>query len=251
MRGWVVSLDLWGTLLDVSDRAAAAHWRLREFELVLRSFGHDVRADVLANAVATVRKQTRDRQRSSGHQTPVRDQVTAMVDQLNLADNATGVLIDVLLVAHTHALLRACPRPIGSAHAVLSAIRETGAVLVLTSNTLATPAPVTAPLLDNFGLTEFFDHLLFSDELGVAKPHPDVFAAISQRTRTPLERVIHVGDDLHTDVKASTAAGCHSIWLSTKPQLGFSTIRHLDDILPALSRISASPETVAANGNRP
>jgi putative hydrolase of the HAD superfamily len=86
-----------------------------------------------------------------------------------------------------------------------------GARLVLTSNTLATSAEVHRRLLDDLGLSVYFADMLFSGELGIAKPHPDVFAAIAARAQCPPERVWHVGDDRRTDVSGALTAGCRAV----------------------------------------
>jgi FMN phosphatase YigB (HAD superfamily) len=45
----------------------------------------------------------------------------------------------------------------------------------------------------------------------VAKPRPEVFAAVAERTGSTLDRVVHVGDDQLTDVDGALGAGCHAV----------------------------------------
>jgi putative hydrolase of the HAD superfamily len=207
----VVSFDLWGTLLTYGDRDAEVAWRLREFELVISEFGYSVVSERLRAAVQGVRAESLEQQRHMGVQLPVRDQVAEMIGRLGIDDER---LIDVLVVPHTHAVLRACPDMMPGALTTLRAVRDSDRRLVLCSNTLATPATVTRQILDYHGLDGLFDDAFFSSDLGVAKPRREVFQAIGDRFHTPLDQIVHIGNDLRTDVGGAQAAGCHAIWFN-------------------------------------
>lgn len=72
LENWVVSVDLWGTLITYGDRDAEAAWRIREFETVLAEFGHDLPADQVREAILAVRADTQQLQRTTGEQPPLR-----------------------------------------------------------------------------------------------------------------------------------------------------------------------------------
>ncbi|MFI6287638.1 HAD family hydrolase [Streptomyces sp. NPDC051018] len=210
LSGWTVSLDLWGTLLTNGDRKAAAGWRLTEFGRVLDVYGHHPAPEKLSEIVGRTRKEAAHQQRTTGAQPDVEAQVGAVLDELGI-DRETPDLLKLLLAVHTHAVLRACPQPIPGAIATLDAIKAAGGRLVLTSNTLATPSDVHRLLLTDLGLLDRFDDVLFSGDLRVAKPRREVFAAVAERAGTPLERIVHVGDDPLTDVDGALGAGCHAV----------------------------------------
>lgn len=203
----VVSVDLWGTLITYGDREAEAAWRIREFETVLAEFGHDVPDGRVHGAVLAVRADTRHRQRATGEQPPVRDQVEQMLAVLGVGPDER--LVDTLLVPHTHAVLRACPELIPGAHTALRSLRRTGARLVLTSNTLATPASVSRLILDHHGLATAFDDTVFSSDIGLAKPRPEMFLAAAAGADP--DRVIHIGNSRTTDVQGALDAGCRAL----------------------------------------
>jgi FMN phosphatase YigB (HAD superfamily) len=55
---------------------------------------------------------------------------------------------------------------------------------------------------------------VFSQDVGVEKPDPAIFAvACSQAGCAPAE-LVHVGDSLATDVAGANAAGAVSVWLN-------------------------------------
>lgn len=209
LADWVVSVDLWGTLITSGDRDAEATWRISEFTTVLAEFGHDMPTERVREAILTVRAETRQQQRATGEQPPVRGQIEQMLIMMALATDER--LVDVLLVPHTHAALRACPELVPGAHSALSALRQAGARLVLTSNTLATPASVSRLILDDHDLTSLFDETVFSSDVGLAKPRREMFAAVAAAGHVSLERVVHVGDSLTADVHGALAAGCRAV----------------------------------------
>lgn len=210
LSGWTISFDLWGTLITHGDRQAAAAWRITEFGRVLDAYGHHPAPEVLSQIVGRTRDEAAHQQQTTGAQPHVQAQVGAVLDELAVDRHAAG-LMDLLVAVHTHAVLRACPQPIPGMIAALDEVTSAGARLVLTSNTLATPPNVHRLLLADLGLLGLFDDVLFSGDLGVAKPHPEVFAAIAERAHSPLDRIIHVGDDQRTDVDGALSAGCHAL----------------------------------------
>ena len=56
--------------------------------------------------------------------------------------------------------------------------------------------------------------LVTSEETRVYKPHPEIFDAALRRMGWRRDRVVHVGDSLHSDVGGAKAAGLRSGWLN-------------------------------------
>ncbi|HVB44715.1 MAG TPA: HAD family hydrolase [Streptosporangiaceae bacterium] len=206
-----VSFDLWGTLISYGDRAAEAAWRTAEFARVLSAFGQQRHPDEVGHAITEVRQQTLKIQQHDGTQVSPRDQAATIAARLGVTGQD---VIDVLLVPHAHAVLRACPALLPHAREALTAVKHAGRVLVLTSNTLATPAAVTRQLLDYLGIEHLFDHFFFSGDLGAAKPRQEVFAAITEATAIPPGRIVHIGNEWRSDIQGALGAGCQAIWFN-------------------------------------
>lgn len=241
---WVVSVDLWGTLLTYGDREAEAQWRVREFVTVLREFGHPIPAEVVREAVLGLRQEMLQRQRASGEQLPVRDQVSAIITAMGITDDR---LTDILLIPHTHAVLRACPQVMPGAHTALWSVKTAGARLVLTSNTLATPMSVSQLILDEHGFGGIFDDTVFSSDVGLAKPRPEVFHTVASRSATTPGRIVHVGNDWRTDVLGALGAGCRALFFNprhkpSRPQA--LDITHLDQMPEALLTMCTGPQAL-------
>ncbi len=240
LAGWVVSLDLWGTLITEGDRAAEAGWRVDEFTRVLKEFGHPRERAEIEAAISSERNTALQHQRETGSQPNAAGQIANILTSLGLPSPDTGLLA-VLEVVHTHAVLRACPLPVDGAFYALSAIRDAGASrLVLTSNTLSTPPALHRELLADLDLSGHFDDLLFSADLGIAKPRPEIFHTVAERAGVPAARIVHVGDDRLTDVQGAVDAGCRAVYYNPKgrpaPQriAAVSSLRELPQALVAL-----------------
>ena len=66
--------------------------------------------------------------------------------------------------------------------------------------------------LQRRGLLAFFDGWAFSDEVGVYKPDPAIFArALTSLGDVPAERALHIGDLRRTDVAGARAFGMTSV----------------------------------------
>jgi 2-haloacid dehalogenase len=58
------------------------------------------------------------------------------------------------------------------------------------------------------------DHVITSEDVRSYKPHPHIFETALTKTGWCRERVIHIGDSLHSDVGGAIAAGLRSGWVN-------------------------------------
>ncbi|SCL15478.1 putative hydrolase of the HAD superfamily [Micromonospora nigra] len=63
------------------------------------------------------------------------------------------------------------------------------------------------------GLDRYVADWVISEEAGVSKPNPRIFALAAQRVRLPLRGAWVVGDSPEADIGGATAVGLPSIWL--------------------------------------
>lgn len=61
---------------------------------------------------------------------------------------------------------------------------------------------------------DHFDWVLRGGEHGRAKPHGDLFWQTAQQFNLKPEQILHVGDNLVTDVQGAIQAGCQAVWLN-------------------------------------
>ena len=90
------------------------------------------------------------------------------------------------------------------------------------------------------GLSEYFDHIVGSADLGVAKPDARIFAETCARLGVPADRVLHAGDSVTDDYLGGEAAGLLVVLVDREPgpdPLTAGVIHGLGE-LPAMLRRS-------------
>jgi len=75
---------------------------------------------------------------------------------------------------------------------------------------------VQRPRLDKLRMTPFFDSIVVSDEIGVAKPDPAYFEIVFDSIPRPpgREEVLIIGDNLHSDIQGGRDFGIRTCWVS-------------------------------------
>ncbi len=68
--------------------------------------------------------------------------------------------------------------------------------------------------VERLGLGGYFDFALSAVDIGAAKPSHLVFEAARGRAGVIPERIVHVGDDPHSDVVGAAAFGMQAVWLN-------------------------------------
>jgi putative hydrolase of the HAD superfamily len=123
-------------------------------------------------------------------------------------------------------------RPYPEVPAVLAALRERGAAIVVVSNWDVSLHDV----LERTGLRRLVDAVVTSAEFGAAKPDPAIFLrALELAGATPAEAV-HAGDDVEADVAGAQAAGIAAVLVARDGEVGregVRTIRTLEGLLAA------------------
>ena len=62
-------------------------------------------------------------------------------------------------------------------------------------------------ILQNLGISKYFDHVFISSEFGADKPDPEIFRRALKVMKLKADEVLHVGDDPGRDWEAAAAAG--------------------------------------------
>ena len=72
-------------------------------------------------------------------------------------------------------------------------------------------------IVEQLGISKFFDHLVISSEVGADKPEPFIFERALELVGVTPKEAMHVGDDPGGDWEGATAAGMHVFRLN-RPQ---------------------------------
>jgi len=117
----------------------------------------------------------------------------------------------------------------------LAALKARGLTLAAVSNTIQ-PGRLLSHNTQRWGLSEFFDVRVYSSDVGVAKPHPEIFRVALERLGAPPESAVYVGDRLIPDVAGPHAVGMKAVLI----EVGHRVENH-PDIVPD-ARVKELPE---------
>ena len=243
MKVETVTIDLWGTLLfdgPTSDNRYKKR-RMTDFEALLGAAGlpastaaldraYDESGGYLGRIWATHRD------------VPVEDHVRAILAAVDpgLPRRVPPALLTALVEAYARPILIVPPAVDDGALAALETLKGGGYTLALVSNIMRTPGVTLRRLLERFRLLGYFKHTTFSDEVGIRKPAPEIFALTLRAVAGEPGTAVHVGDDAVLDVQGARAAGMRVI------QVTSSSLRGLGADRPdrAISRLAELPEAI-------
>jgi FMN phosphatase YigB (HAD superfamily) len=211
-----VTFDLWQTLLlDTPDGLRRAREdRVRGIHDLLTHEG--MARDVAAVGQAYDAVGTRlEEIWATRHDVGSRGQVRLLLEILGVdgAVSAEGGLMDALDAAYCLPILSALPVPNAGAADVLQALHSRGFTLGLICNTGRSPGKMLRLVLDRLGLAPYLSVLSFSDEVGLRKPHAEIFLRTLSALGVAPAEAAHVGDDVTTDVAGARAVGMRAIHL--------------------------------------
>lgn len=89
----------------------------------------------------------------------------------------------------------------------LAALRQRGLKLGVISNW----DDRLRPLLKSLQITDWFDSIVVSCEVGASKPASAIFEAAVEKLGLPARSILHVGDSFEMDVLGARATGLHAV----------------------------------------
>jgi putative hydrolase of the HAD superfamily len=89
-----------------------------------------------------------------------------------------------------------------------------------------------------FGFDLTADSLVISEDIGVMKPHPHIFAHAANCAKISPEQILYVGDSPQTDMVGAAASGFRTAWFNQHAQAGHEAIP-ADFVFDAFEQLDA------------
>ncbi|MDE0833299.1 MAG: HAD family hydrolase [Acidimicrobiales bacterium] len=202
-----VTFDLWNTLLTSSP--GAVEIRSRFWSEVIDERGLEIDADLLHGTLSMLPDRFDEEWRAGRQYGPTEalaDCFTAFGDRLTSEDR------DALAAAFEAASYELKVAPVADAADVLSAVAATGVAVGIISDTALATGRHLRTYLDAYGIFQHVTFAAFSDEVGVYKPDPAIFAAALDGLGIgDPATAAHVGDLKRTDVAGARAMGMSTV----------------------------------------
>ena len=104
------------------------------------------------------------------------------------------------------------------------------------------PSAIQRAKIERFGLANYFDELIVSAEVGVAKPDPAIFRLALERLGVAPAEALFVGDSPEYDLRGAMAAGVPFVWMNPGAEQlpegvarPLATIGRLEELLGVLA----------------
>ncbi len=101
-----------------------------------------------------------------------------------------------------------------------------------------THGPAVEGMLDQLGLTPFFDTVLVSGAIGYRKPHPLVFEMLVENLGFGKHQIVYVGDSLDPDVHGAIQSGLRPVWMTYVQ----------DNHLPSIPSLPSESDEILSQG---
>jgi HAD superfamily hydrolase (TIGR01509 family) len=125
----------------------------------------------------------------------------------------------------------------------LAALKSRGLLLGAISNTIQ-PGRFLTNNMHRWGLNQLFDARVYSSDVGVAKPHPQIFRVALEQLGVAAPDAVYVGDRLVPDVGGAQAVGMKAVLIEVThrvethptivPDARIKELPELCDVLPGL-----------------
>jgi putative hydrolase of the HAD superfamily len=104
------------------------------------------------------------------------------------------------------------------------------------------PSEIQHKKINRFGLSNYFDILIVSEDVGVEKPDPTIFEIALKQLGVGAKEAVYIGDSPEFDLCGAAAASMDAIWMNTrnlvlpsdtpKPVASIAMVSHLLEIVP-------------------
>ena len=113
--------------------------------------------------------------------------------------------------------------------------------LGIISDTIHTTGRGLRYLLQRQGLLRYFSYMLFSDEIGVSKPEPEVFRRAALGLSAAPYQIVHIGDRENNDIIGPLSIGMNAILFTGVKDRGSDSTKanavcHTYSALPTIVR---------------
>lgn len=223
-----LSFDFWYT---IGRYETEVEWKCqddirgKEFLQTLTELGFNIPEERIERTLQDVGAECEAERLRTEREISSHEVVSRFLTRLGIRKQVAGGF-SRLLRSFDEALLKVKIVAEPDAREVLSELKRRGYLLALLSNT--SHGHVIKRIMDREALSGFFDHLLYTDEIGPRKPNPEAFKILLDRLGTRPEETVHIGDRVDLDVLGARRSGIRSVLYESNRDYCFDGYPHPD-----------------------
>jgi putative hydrolase of the HAD superfamily len=203
-----VTFDFWNTLV-VAPGADAQQERAEHWVRALAEAGHERTPEEIGEGFRRSWESFNQAWKAN-RQYVTADGVTAVLEVLDIVGEQQ--LVEMLVQDYAAGALETDLEPAPNVGAALEGLKAAGVKVGIICDVGITPSVALRRKLEEFGLMRHFDHHSFSDDVGIYKPDPAIFAhALAGLGGFEPAEAAHIGDLRRTDVAGANAVGWTSV----------------------------------------
>jgi putative hydrolase of the HAD superfamily len=204
-----VTFDFWNTLVDGAITPTSTSARVARLHEAVVGAGYACSVEELTRAFQSVTLRLDEAARESAEEVGPPGRWAAMARELGIPDGA--IAYEVVERAYDDITLNPAPAMMPRVDEAVQAMKAAGYRLGVICNTGMAGGRVLREVLRRHKLLDAFEVTVFSNELGVPKPHPAIFEhTLEALGGIPPGEALHVGDVENLDVEGARRAGMHS-----------------------------------------
>ncbi len=240
----VIFFDVWNTLYYYTPekKALQIHYLTRGITGQLHNLGIIKDGTEIENRVMHVLYSLKN-----VYDKPIEYQLDIILKKIGIQVNK--IHFKQILKAYLQSMLIEPPELFPNVKDVLSILNEKHDLGVI-SNTGKTPGRIIRKYMKKDGILQLFKILVFSDEIRMGKPNPNIFRYALQELKAKPEECIFVGDDPISDIFGAKSIGMQVVLFdvmdlgNTTPHKPHYIIKDLSDLLPIIKMISSDKPSV-------
>jgi putative hydrolase of the HAD superfamily len=214
-----LTLDYWDTLYDGTTEGVRVVRRSAALRALVAALGREL-ADEEWEAVYRASGEEAERWWHAQRGYVAADRIRWALGHLGLDCAADDPRMAAVIRAVDDALLEHPPALLPGAADAVRTLAGAGIPLAIVSDTGFASGAAQSAILARDGLDGCFDAIVYSCDVGHAKPHPVPFRAALDALGAPAREVMHVGDIERTDIAGALAAGMRAARLDVVRRQG-------------------------------
>jgi|TARA_B100002003_G_C14132645_1_gene544718 putative hydrolase of the HAD superfamily len=239
-----ITFDLWLTLIaELDGTQKSIERRDLRSELTynqLRKYGEQISIENIINSYNEI-SDLINNQHNDGEDFPFDQRIYGALNLMSpgLPDRIGIEAVDKICKLVDSAFFEQPPKVFHGCLDTLKKLKTSGLILGLISNTGLTSPSAYKTWLMRENIFELFTTLTFSNEVCLAKPKIEIFLNTLKKMQVAPHQAIHVGDNLHTDIRGASDAGMFTAWIKgydnrsgiVDPNYSISSVTELPKVL--------------------
>jgi len=221
----VISLDVWGTLLDTDIF-------FNKIAEELSSITNRRKGEILKGIQESYRKMKYLRREGMLNDNNIVEECLEILStDLKINDeHIRNSVVKVILHHDLHDLVKV------NALKTIAKLHNYGFKLVTLGNVVYWPGAYNRIILEILGFSRYIELQMYADEIKCSKPRKCAFLKLCEKLRVKPENVVHVGDDIYDDFIGALQAGLKAILIEPSFERVYK-LKEVAYIIPSIREI--------------